>query len=169
MDRIVTQLRILWRAERIVAEIEMRRFAESAGLIAFAALVAVFGLAMLDVAAFFALEPRLGRVEAALVVGLGNLGLAALAVFLSARRGPPRELAVAREVRETAFDALQAEAQELTRDLGGLRRDILGLGRSLGGFARTPFDAALPALVLPLARFLLRQLRKSDKPAGGEG
>ena len=45
----------LWRIDRIIADIRMRHLLVSLGLRAFAALIAAFGLLMLELSAYFAL------------------------------------------------------------------------------------------------------------------
>lgn len=169
MDHLISNLRVLWRAEQIVAELQLRRMVARTGLVAFAALIAVFGLAMLNLAAYLALDPRVGPVVAALMVGFGDLLLAAIALLVAGRSTAGRDLDVAMEVREVAFDAVQADVRSLAGEVTAVRRDLLGLGRSVGGFIRNPLDGALPGLLLPLATFLLRQLRKGDEDgkAGG--
>jgi hypothetical protein len=54
-ENIVKQLRALWRTDRIIADIRMRHMLVGLGLRAFAALIAAFGLLMLELAAYFAL------------------------------------------------------------------------------------------------------------------
>ena len=54
-DNIAKNLRVLWRTDRIIAEIRMRHMLIGLGLRAFAALIAAFGLLMLELSAYFAL------------------------------------------------------------------------------------------------------------------
>jgi len=54
-ENIVKNLRVLWRTDRIIADIRMRHLLVSLGLRAFAALIAAFGLLMLELSAYFAL------------------------------------------------------------------------------------------------------------------
>ena len=54
-ENIVRNLRVLWRTDRIIADIRMRHLLVSLGLRAFAALIAAFGLLMLELSAYFAL------------------------------------------------------------------------------------------------------------------
>ena len=53
-DNVVKHLRALWRTDRIIADIRLRQMLTSLGLRAFAALIAAFGLLMLELAAYFA-------------------------------------------------------------------------------------------------------------------
>ncbi len=54
-ENIVKHLRVLWRTDRIIADIRMRHMLVGLGLRAFAALIAAFGLLMLELSAYFAL------------------------------------------------------------------------------------------------------------------
>ena len=47
-EAIVKHLRVLWRTDRIIADIRMRHLLVGLGLRAFAALIAAFGLLMLE-------------------------------------------------------------------------------------------------------------------------
>ena len=47
-ENVVKQVRALWRTDRIIAEIRMRHLLVGLGLRAFAALIAAFGLLMLE-------------------------------------------------------------------------------------------------------------------------
>ena len=47
-ENVVKNLRVLWRTDRIIADIRMRHMLVGLGLRAFAALIAAFGLLMLD-------------------------------------------------------------------------------------------------------------------------
>jgi hypothetical protein len=58
---------------------------------AVAALIGIFGLAMLDLAVYFELEPKLGRVGAAAIVGFGDLILAAILFNRAATSNLPRK------------------------------------------------------------------------------
>ena len=51
-DNIVKNLRALWRTDRIIAEIRMKHMLVGLGLRAFAALIAAFGLLMLELERF---------------------------------------------------------------------------------------------------------------------
>ncbi len=54
-ENVVKNLRVLWRTDRIIADIRMRHLLVGLGLRAFAALIAGFGLLMLELSAYFAL------------------------------------------------------------------------------------------------------------------
>lgn len=141
-DQLSRNLRILLRTNTIIAEIHLRHIAARAGLFAFAALVGSFGVVMLGVALFLALEQSLGPIWAAVVVGGGGLVLALIVAIVGATLKPSRELALANQVSQSAMDAVAA--------------DLQATSSSLTQFASL---AAVPGLVTPVLSLVLRLFR----------
>ena len=77
-ENIVKNLRVLWRADRIIADIRMRHMLIGLGLRAFAALIAAFGLLMLELSAYFALVQIWSAIIAAAILGGVNFVIAAI-------------------------------------------------------------------------------------------
>ena len=71
-ENVVKNLRALWRTDRIIADIRMRHMLVGLGLRAFAALIAAFGLLMLELAAYFALVQIWSAISAAAILGAVN-------------------------------------------------------------------------------------------------
>ena len=86
-ENVVKHLRALWRTDRIIAEIRMRHMLVGLGLRAFAALIAAFGLLMLELSAYFALVHIWSAISAAAILGGVNFAIAALLLAIAAR--PP--------------------------------------------------------------------------------
>jgi hypothetical protein len=147
---VFRHLRVLWRAERIIAETRLRVLMRRSMLFALAGLIAVFGLAMLNVAAYFFLRGLWGPIWAALAAALGDLVIAVIvvAIALSIRPGP--ELPAAVELRDVSMQGLEEE-------LGPLQDRFAWLSRA----ARDPFETVLPAILIPLITSIMRGLRKS--------
>ena len=57
IETLIKNVHGLWRAESTIADLRFRQLLTGAMLKSFAGLIAVFGLLMLDLTAFFALEP----------------------------------------------------------------------------------------------------------------
>ena len=150
MQLVFRHLRVLWRAERIIAETRLRVLLRRSMLYAFAGLIAVFGLAMLNVAAYFFLAAYWGAVWAALAAALGDLVIALIVVLIAFAIRPGPELPAARELRDVSIEGLEAE-------LGPLQDRFAWLSRA----ARDPFDTVLPAILIPLITSIVRGLRKS--------
>ncbi len=145
MERIVRNLRILWRSERLLAEQQLKLGTTRLQLNGVAGLVAVFGLAMLNAAAFFALVPAWGQAWSALAVGAVDLALAAGLVTYGRSLQPGSEVEIVKEVRDAAMADLEAEAALVEAEVIGLRNEVQR-------FVRNPIDALLPGGVGPLLR-----------------
>ena len=150
MQLVFRHLRVLWRAERIIAETRLRVLMRRSMLYAFAGLIAVFGLAMLNVAAYFFLRGLWGPIWAALAAALGDLVIALIVVLIALAIRPGPELPAALELRDVSMQGLEAE-------LGPLQDRFAWLSRA----ARDPFDTVLPAIVIPLITSIMRGMRKS--------
>ena len=150
MQLAFRHLRILWRAERVIAETRLRIMLRRSMLYALAGLIAVFGVGMLNVAAYFFLQSHWGPVWAALIAALGDFVLALVVVLIALAIRPGPELPTAVELRDASVDGLEAELAPLQERFAWLTRA-----------ARDPLDTVLPAILVPL---IVRSLRKS-KPA----
>lgn len=150
-ENFVKNLCVLWRTDRIIAETRLRHMLVGLGLRAFAALIAAFGLLMLQLAAYFALVQIWSAISAAAILGLINFAIAAVLFVLAARPPAGRELELANEIHNSAVDALQIEAR-------AVQSQFLGM-------VQHPLNSALPALLVPLITIIVRSLRKSRMPA----
>ena len=152
MDRLINNLRVLWRTERAIADIKLRHALARSGLHAAAALLALVGLLMLEVAAFYALRDVLSTLASALILAAANFVIAGILLLIANRRQPGRELDLANEIHKNTMDALQADARLLQADFA-----------SFGQALKHPLDAALP-LIVPLATILISILKKKTAP-----
>lgn len=114
-ENLARQLRVLWRTDRIIADIRMRHLLASLGLRAFAALIAAFGLLMLELSAYFALVQIWSAISAAAILGAVNFVIAAILFAIAARPPLGRELELANEIHGSSIDALQLEARGCSR------------------------------------------------------
>jgi hypothetical protein len=149
LQRIFRHARDLWRVEGTIAQARFGLTMRRSVLYALAGLIAVFGLGMLNVAAFFAFQPSWGPVWAAVAAAFGDFVVAAIvaAIALTAKPGP--HLNAALEMRQSALDGIDAEIATLQHPFAWL-----------SGTARNSIDAALPAILIPLVTAILRGLRK---------
>jgi membrane protein implicated in regulation of membrane protease activity len=145
-ENVVKHLRVLWRTDRIIADIRMRHLLVGLGLRAFAALIAAFGLLMLELSAYFALVQIWNAISAAAILGAVNFMIAAALFVVAARRPVGRELELANEIHGSSVDALQREATALQSQLSGM--------------IHRPLNGVLPFLILPLITIIIRNLRK---------
>jgi hypothetical protein len=143
---LVHHAHLVWRSERIIAELRLKRLLVSLGLQALAALVLAFTLLSFEIAAYFVLVQIWSASAAAAILGLGNFVIALLLMLLALRRPAGRELALAKEVHQ---DAVMAFAAELQQAEATAPISLLGALES----------AAVP-LLLPLIPLVIQRLRK---------
>jgi hypothetical protein len=146
-DNVIKNLRALWRTDRIIAELRMRHMLVGLGLRAFAALIAAFGLLMLELAAYFALVQIWSAISAAAVLGAVNFVIAAVLFVIAGRPPAGRELELANEIHGSAVEALQTEAR--------------GMQQQFAGMVHHPLNSALPLILLPLITIIVKSLKKS--------
>ena len=150
-ENIVKNLRVLWRADRIIADIRMRHMLIGLGLRAFAALIAAFGLLMLELSAYFALVQVWSAIIAATILSGVNFVIAAILFMIAARPPAGRELELASEIHGSAIDALQIEARAAQSQFSGM--------------IHHPLNSALPMLLVPLITIIVRSLKKPKAAA----
>jgi hypothetical protein len=142
---IVRNLRLLWRADKIIAEMRLRHMLVGLGLLAFAALVSAFGLLMFELAAYFALVNVVSAVTAAAILSAINLLIALMLAVIASRRSLGQELTLANEIHDNAIEALQLDVQAAQAQLDRLLHH--------------PLEGVLP-LIVPLITAAISHLRK---------
>ncbi len=150
-ENVVKNLRVLWRTDRIIAEIRMKHMLVGLGLRAFAALIAAFGLLMLELSAYFALIQLWSAISAAAILGVVNFSIAAVLLAIAAKPPAGRELELANEIHGSAVDALQMEARAMQSQFSGM--------------VHHPLNSALPMLLVPLITIIVKSLKKSRATA----
>lgn len=147
-ENVVKHLRVLWRTDRIIADIRLRHLLIGLGLRAFAALIAAFGLLMLELSAYFALVQIWSAISAAAILGAVNFVIAA-ALFLIAGRAPSgRDIELANEIHDTSIEALQLEARALQAQVSSA--------------VHHPLSTIVPVL-LPLIAIIIKTLRTTAR------
>ena len=150
-EKVVKHLRVLWRTDRIIADIRMRHLLVGMGLRAFAALIAAFGLLMLELSAYFALVQIWSAIFAAAILGAANFMIAAVLFMIAARPPSGRELELANEIHDSSVEALQFEARALQSQVSGT--------------IHHPLNGVLPLLIVPLITIIIKSLKKPAAPA----
>ena len=147
-SHLVGHLRALWRTERAVAELRLKRLLTSLGLQALALLIATFALLMLELAAYFALVQKWDAIWSAITLGVFNLVLAGFVVLLVRRRPVAHELTLAHESHQQAIAAFEA--------------DLLN-----GGPIRAAVENILIPALLPLVPVVIERFHKHRTEAAG--
>ncbi|MEY9156260.1 phage holin family protein [Bradyrhizobium japonicum] len=145
-ENVVKHLRVLWRADRIIADIRLRHLLIGLGLRAFAALIATFGLLMLELSAYFALVQTWSAIAAAAILGTVNFAIAAVLFVVAGRPPSGRDIELANEIHGASIEALQLEARALQAQVSGA--------------VHHPLSTIVPVLV-PLIAIIVKSLRKT--------
>lgn len=149
-ENVVKHLRALWRTDRIIADIRLRHLLAGLGLRAFAALIAAFGLLMLELSAYFALVQIWSAIAAAAILGVVNFAIAGILFVIAGRPLSGRDIELANEIHGTSIEALQIEARALQGQISGA--------------VHHPLSTVVPVLV-PLIAIIVKSLRKTTKEA----
>ena len=150
-ENVVKHLRALWRTDRIIAEIRLRHMLVGLGMRAFAALIAAFGLLMLELSAYFALVQIWSATSAAAILGVANFVIAAILFVIGGRPPAGRELELATEIHGSSIEALQNEARALQSQFTGM--------------VHHPLNSVLPLVLLPLITIIVKSLKRSRTSA----
>jgi hypothetical protein len=153
-ENVVKHVRALWRTDRIIADIKLRHLLMGLGLRAFAALIAAFGLLMLELSAYFALVQIWSAISAAAILGAVNFAIAAMLFAVASRPPSGRELELANEIHGTSVDALQLEVRALQSELSGM--------------IHHPLNGVLPLLNVPLITIIIKSLKRPAARAATE-
>ena len=165
IEDLMQDLRLLQKADSLIARFWLRVAARRFALGLFAGLIAIFGLAMGDIAGFRALEGALGPIWAPVVVMLADFALAAIVWGLGAFAMPDSAIELAFDVRQMAVEALQADARELRTTVDSLGSQMRGVKESLAGLVQNPFDTAAQRLLVPAALSIFKRLRAKKEEA----
>jgi hypothetical protein len=142
-SHLAAHLRMLWRTERTVAELRLKRLLTNLGLQALAVLIAACALFLFELAAYFALIQRWDAIWSAVALGSFNLILAGLVVLLALRRPATRELVLAAEMHQQAVAAFEAD-----------------LDNHASASIRAAIESALIPALIPLIPLVIERLHK---------
>jgi hypothetical protein len=160
MESVVRNMRLIWRAELLIIEAKLNIATKKIGATAFAGLIFIFGLGMLNVAGFFALEQEWGPVYAALGVAIADFLIAALLLLWGSRLSTGPELELAKEVRDAGLEELEAKAEHIQDEVMAVRDELLSLKKSLTAFSKNPLDGTINSLLTPILTLLIKSLSK---------
>ncbi|CUH52490.1 hypothetical protein [Shimia marina] len=153
MNRLSRNISIILRSERLIAQRHLAVLRRQTGLMAAAGIAAAVGLIMLNLAAYFALSTSLSPAASALIVALVNLALAALLIGLAAKSTVGEETAAVAQVRDMAIEDIEAELRVAVEE-------AKAASEALKSMARDPFGALAPAMVGPIAKAVVKAMKK---------
>lgn len=143
MERFVHSLKIFWRSERLLTEHQLKLSTERIIFKAVAALSAVSGLVMLNIAIFFALSVYWGQALSALAICGVDFVLAMILLLYAGSIKAGTEIEMVKEVRDMAMLDIEEEAALVEAEIVELRDQA-------HKFLRNPVDSFLPGVVGPL-------------------
>ena len=165
IDHLLRDLQVLRKADFLIAKIWMNVLLRRSGLFALAGLIAVFGLAMANVAGFYALQPSVGSVWAAAIVAAIDFVIAGIVLLAASRSQPGPEIELALGVRQMALDSIQADARDLKLTLETVAGEVRNVRANITQFVHNPLDLAAQKLLVPAALSLLRGIRTKKEHA----
>jgi hypothetical protein len=148
---LISHLRALWRTERTITELRLKRLLTNLGLQALAMLIAAFALLLFELAAYFALVQGWGAIGSAVALGSFDVILAGLVVLFALRRPAAHELVLAAEMHQQAIEAFETDLH--SDGPASLRAAIE--------------SAVIPAL-LPLIPLVIERLHKHKAELGSD-
>lgn len=140
---LVAHLRALWRTERTITELRLKRLLTNLGLQGLAALMSLCAVLLFEVAAYFALVQRWDAIVSAIALGLVNLFFSGLIVVFARRRPLTRELALAIEMHQQAIGAFEVD-----------------LDNHGSASMRAAIESAIIPALLPLIPVVIERLHK---------
>jgi hypothetical protein len=156
MDALIRDLHVLWKADSMIGKIWLNFMVRRFGLFLFAGLIAVFGLGMTNVAAFYALQGTVGSVWAAVTVAVADFVLASMVMLAGKHSAPGPDLNLALEVRKMAIESFQANARDLQATLDALRQEVRETKDTIARFIHNPLDVAVQKLLVPAAMSIVK-------------
>jgi uncharacterized membrane protein (DUF2068 family) len=163
IDHLLRDLQVLRKVDFLIAKIWMNVLLRRSGLIAFAGLIAIFGLAMANVAGFYALQPSAGPVWAAAVVAAVDWLMAAIVLLIASKSQPGPEVELALGVRQMALEAIQTDARDLKLTLDTVVEEVRSVRANVTQLVHNPLDVAAQKLLIPGVLSLLRGLRSKKE------
>ena len=125
-------------------------------MVAFAGLIAIFGGAAIDFAAFFALQPHWGSALSALAIGVANFVIAFVLIAFAKGLKPGPVTEMIKEVRDMAIEEIEQEGVTAKDEMVALKDEAQRV-------IKHPVEALAPSMLTPLLSKLLKAARKKSR------
>ena len=156
MSEPMLKLQILVRAEFALAEIRARRAASRSAFFAVALVFLLLGLAMMTLAVYNALMPRMGPAWAAFTVALVDTFIGIVVVLMARRAGPSdNEEKLAREIREMAYAELNNDIQQVKNEFDQITSEVKRIRSGV-----TAFTSGAAGTLGPVISMLIKMLKR---------
>ena len=132
MSDSIFKLQLLARSELALTQIYTRRASVRSAYFAFALVLFLLALAMLNFAAFLALKESQSPAVSAFIVALVNAVVAVIVLLVSRKAGPSEnEERMAREIREMAYREVSQDVDEVKGRLENLANEVNHIGEKV--------------------------------------
>ena len=165
LDHLLRDFQVLQKADFLIGRIWLNVLVRRLGFFAFAALIAVFGLGMANVAGFYGLQAPLGAVWAAIIVSAVDLVIAVIVLLVGSNSRPGPEIEVAFDVRKMAVESIQADTRDLKLTIEAVGQDLANVKANITQLVQNPLDVAAQKLLIPAALSILRGMRSKKEHA----
>ena len=163
IDHLVRDFQVLRKADLLIGKIWFAVLARRLGLMALAALIAVFALGMANLAAYNALQPPLGAIWSAAAVAAADLAIAALVLLVAANSRPGPEIEMAFEMRRMALESMQESARDLKLSVDAIAQEVRTVKQNVAAVVHNPLDVAAEKLLVPAVLSILKGLRSKKE------
>ncbi|MXU65657.1 hypothetical protein [Oceanomicrobium pacificus] len=157
---ISRNLTLLWRSQSIILNYMAKAMARSIALTAVALLVGFFGLVMLNMAGFYWLRDIWGPPGAAIGMAFIDFAIAAILLWAASRAADPQALEPAREVRDMAMAAVEADIDLMVEEVNQLRAEVLSIRDDVKGVVQNPSSLITPQMVMSGVSMAMRMMNK---------
>ena len=165
IDELARDVHVLHKADSVIGKIWLNAMARRFGFFAFAGLIAVFGLGMMNVAGFYGLQTYMSPVWSATIVGLVDFVLVAILMLAGKNSAPGSEIKQALDIRKMALESVQADVSDLKTAVDAFRQEVRDAKDSIVAFAHNPLDSAVQNLLIPAATSIISGLRSKKDQA----
>lgn len=163
VDHLLRDLQALRKADLLIGKIWLSVFARRMGLVVFAALIAVFGLGMGNLAAYNGLQQSIGLIWSAAVVAVADFAIAGVVLLVASKSRPGPEIDMAFEMRRIAIEAVQENARDLKLTVDGIAQQVRTARENVAAVVHNPLDVAAEKLLIPAILSILRGLRSKKE------
>jgi len=171
IDDLARDLHALTKADFLIGRIWLDAMTRRFGFFALAGLTALFGLGMLNVAAFYVLRQIANPGLAAAIVAAADFILAAIVTLVARTSVPGSQLDLAFDVRKMAINAVQADALDLKHNVEALSQEFRDAKDQIAGFVQDPLGAVVQRYLVPALVSIgtaIAGALGSKKPEAGE-
>lgn len=145
MEKLIVKMRLLAKAEVILVRLHLQRAVRQMSLVLAGALFGLLALAMLNVALYLFLAPRIDPALAALAVAGFDTLVAVIAIAAASRLEVSPEAEAVASIRDQVSNELAADTERLQAQLNDLGQDIKRISSAVTGFTN-PGGIGLPAI-----------------------